>query len=635
MTNSEPPAEVGKEVSETKPDFLDGNGSTVDENSHPSGELSEFPHANLPDGYVGTTVCASCHPQRHESYLGTHHSRSLSQIDQAMEHTLDGVIEHRASWRRYEVVKKGDEIVHRESKRFGDGQDQLVKVNEFPVEYVMGSGAFAQGYLLRDGEYLLQSPVTWYAKLDDIGMAPGYDEASQRGFSRMIDDECLFCHAGLATANNDNPHQPEIHELAIGCERCHGPGQEHVAIYQSAGGQAVDGSLMSAGSVKNSKIVNPTTLGRVQLESVCAQCHLQAKTVVQAPGKTIWDFRPGEDLAKTQLYYKTEPAGDFDKVFVGHFDQMWKSPCYVQSETLTCVTCHDSHRDSPIDDPVAYRRDQCNQCHQDHGCSVEVATRQTENQNNCVSCHMPTLGSEVPHTSTTSHLIAVYEDRVPQRIEFDEAPFRRIQTQTTLKQAELARSDRLARIYAAIDHKLESDDLLDRWNEPEAIESLIDGGEGDAEVYSLLARLEHLRADRLASTNVASQTIQELQERSLQFASKAIELEKRPVRSREAAVELLGTGLMEAGQAPAAVRFLGELTQVRRVASDHYNLALALARLGRVADAEKLFREAIRVDGSYAPAYRSLSVLYRSVDPVVSKRAAEMAERLMAMPSEN
>ena len=61
----------------------------------------------------------------------------------------------------------------------------------------MGSGAFAEGYLLGDGDYLLQSPVTWYAGSGQFGMAPNYDTKHQLGFSRMIHDECLFCHAGL------------------------------------------------------------------------------------------------------------------------------------------------------------------------------------------------------------------------------------------------------------------------------------------------------------------------------------------------------------------------------------------------------------------------------------------------------
>ncbi|MCC9604138.1 hypothetical protein LOC67_26595 [Stieleria sp. JC731] len=555
-------------------------------------------------------------------------------VDPEHDASVGCTIEHHPSWRRYEVQKSKGDLVHREFKRFSDSPNDIAQVNELPVKYVMGSGAFANGYLLNEGDYLLQSPVTWYAKRDDFAMAPGYDKSNQVGLSRMIDDECLFCHAGLVSRREDNPRKPEIHELAIGCERCHGPGQAHTDLYQA----------IAAGDKKqrdgiDSKIVNPTSLDRLHLESVCAQCHLQGDVVVHAADRSIWDFRPGEDISETRLHYKNKPPGDFEKVFTGHFDQLWQSRCYTETETLTCVTCHDSHHETPIDDLVQYRREQCSECHQEsteQSCPIEVDDRISENSNNCVACHMPSIDSEVPHSSTTSHLIAVYRDGKPEDIDLEENRLRRLQPKTTLTQSELNRRDQLARLYNAVDQtQLGNDDPLSKIDvnelKPESFEAILFGDNRDAETYSLIARIAQLKRERVAG-NSSQQA--ELGKIALQNARRAIELEKRPVRSREAAVELLGTALMESGQPQAAVNYLIELSKVRRVASDAYNLALALAKSGRVSDAESLFREAIRIDGSYAPAYRSLAVLYRSINPELANRAGLMSQRLSTLPNE-
>ena len=161
---------------------------------------------------------------------------------------------------------------------------------EYPIEYVIGSGKFAKGFLISAGHFLLQSPVTWYAKTQSYGMSPAYDSASNAGFGRVVSDECLFCHSGMVSRVGENPNFFTIDELAIGCERCHGPGQQHVEHFEAlAGGSSID-------EVKpfQDSIIHPGKLNRLQSESLCGQCHCQGEASVSVAGKQDWDFRPGK-----------------------------------------------------------------------------------------------------------------------------------------------------------------------------------------------------------------------------------------------------------------------------------------------------------------------------------------------------
>ncbi len=625
-----PPEAAATRDRSVQPDRRTGSSGKPELNSR---EVAQSSDDSMPSGYVGTATCATCHDERHASFLHTHHSRSLRLIDPDSDQSNGCTIEHQKSWRRYEVVKKEGRLFHREYKRFGSDPSDTVPVNELPARYVMGSGAFANGYLLADGDYLMQSPVTWYANQNSFAMAPGYDKPDQLGMTRMIDDECLFCHAGLVSRKESNPRKSMIHELAIGCERCHGPGLEHTKLYRS-----ITASLTQATAIEDTKIVNPSDLDRLELESICAQCHLQGEVVVHAARRNIWDFRPGEDLAATRLHYQTQAAGDFNKVFTGHFDQLWQSECYLQSETLTCVTCHDSHPSGPSESQPEerrrqQRRDQCDQCHHERGCPVAIDEREQSNRNDCVACHMPSLESEVPHTSTTSHLIAVYRDGKPQNISVDPAGLKQIQPDTTLPKTEELRRRTIAEMYYAVDQaQLGNFDLLDQYDLDSINPGLRNDRERAGEITSLIARLADLKSQRMASDPAAVGSAVWLKRQSLEAAMRVVKMDRRPDRSREAALEILGPGMLDAGQTAGAIDALGELTRIRRVAGDHYNLALVLARARRMDDAERLLREAIQIDGSYAPAYRSLSILYRTANPPMSRQAATMADRLRMMP---
>ena len=226
----------------------------------PSSERVGSPEL-LPHGFVGSDACETCHRDRFESFQKSEHSRSLQRADEVQISTANEIA-HALSNRLFEVYEKNSQVWHKQillaahSDSDGKKPELHLDAGEYPVEFVMGSGHFAQAFLLRDQGFLLQSPLAFYTAPQAYEMSPGYDDVHHLGMTRVIDDDCLFCHVGSLKKNSD-PFRPIIHELSIGCERCHGPGSTHVAHYQAQKPNDAPVELV------DDSIKNPMNLSRI------------------------------------------------------------------------------------------------------------------------------------------------------------------------------------------------------------------------------------------------------------------------------------------------------------------------------------------------------------------------------------
>ena len=258
----------------------------------------------------------------------------------------------------------------------------------YHVDYVIGSGTHAHGYLINLDHHLFQSPVAYYRSRTAYGMAPGYEKSASPDFTRPVGEGCVFCHAGsfnaIAGTQNEYGEIPFPH-LSIGCNRCHGDTAAHLADPDAG------------------NIVNPEYLGTAARDSVCEQCHLIGAARVLNPGKRFSDFQAGEPLEDIFTIYRIEAPEGAEARFrvISHSEQLALSQCKIRSaEKMWCGTCHDPHNEPT--DPVAYYRAKCLQCH----AGTAFPAVHPAKTSNCIGCHMPRRDAQDGgHTAFTDHRI--------------------------------------------------------------------------------------------------------------------------------------------------------------------------------------------------------------------------------------
>ncbi len=350
------------------------------------------------EGYVGSRACAPCHEEicqayaEHPMFLST---RPLEELE--LVESFDPEVTSVSAWgRRYRVVRSGEHWTHSEALEDGDGQTLYQQTEE--VAFGVGAGLKGRSYLIwRDG-WLYQSPLTWYSEKGQWGLSPGYDHPANSRFDRMVNDSCLFCHTAnplYTSRTNRRLQEPPFAEVGIGCERCHGPGQEHIELMEKAEREGID--------VDDYRIVQPDSLPPAQRDSVCFQCHLEGKARILRKGRELFDFRPGQDLEEVWTVFVGE---DEEALFTGQPEQMRSSVCYRRSEgRMGCTSCHDPHRKPLAQERVSFYRERCLACHQEQGCSEAADVREAQD-NSCIACHMPRLPTEdVAHATVSDHRI--------------------------------------------------------------------------------------------------------------------------------------------------------------------------------------------------------------------------------------
>jgi hypothetical protein len=352
--------------------------------------------------YLGDTACVGCHKEVSHSFHQHSMGRSIVPVRELVDKQHLDAAHHNPfktpTGREYVIERKGDQVIHKEI--FRDAAGKVLAETEVPIEYVIGSGAHAHSYLFRRGEHVFQSPITWFSQKQRWDLSPGY-ERLEDVFSRPARGECLFCHTHQASeipGSMGKYSQPVFPQgTAIGCERCHGPGEIHARERQQ--NLPVEGEI-------DYTIVNSRHLELPLREAVCQQCHLEGSWRVLRRGREAFDFRPGLPLHPFYSTFVFKPGVGETSTFVGHFEQMHQSKCYTKSQgRMDCVTCHDPHVPVAQVKPDFYRNT-CINCHQDRGCSVPEFERRAKNLDNCVACHMPKEPTlEVRHTAITNHAI--------------------------------------------------------------------------------------------------------------------------------------------------------------------------------------------------------------------------------------
>lgn len=356
-----------------------------------------FRNASKMVEYIGSRECMECHRDEHESYLKTTHSRSFAEVDVSRE-PPDGEFFHELSGRHYRIYRDAETLRLREFIQDSNGRE-VVLVDHI-ARFALGSGNYGRMYLVKMDDFLIEAPVQWYPRLSSWGMSAGYEkEPAQQGFGREIGSGCLDCHVGRVETIDGAFMRLNVTEMAIGCERCHGPGALHVKERKAM--------LPIRGSIDNS-IVNPRHLSRERQEDVCSQCHLSGSANVDVRGRSKADFRPGMRMSDFNVCYRIDRPESAMAVS-GQIEHMRLSRCYLESKTMTCATCHNPHSLPDESEKIEYYRNKCLTCHHTEACGLPVEARnEREVKDNCIACHMPRGPTDIPHFSFTHHRVGIH-----------------------------------------------------------------------------------------------------------------------------------------------------------------------------------------------------------------------------------
>ncbi|HLK66981.1 MAG TPA: HEAT repeat domain-containing protein [Bryobacteraceae bacterium] len=335
-------------------------------------------------GYVGAAACARCHVEQEHRWSQSRHSKM---VQPATASSVKG------DFTRGQIKLRGGNYRLRErngvyyiSEAYLTGTEQ-----EHRVDYTLGNRRI-QHYLttLPSGRIIVLPPSwdvlrkAWFHNFD-IGDP---DETSEV-MVQVWNKNCYSCHVSQEEKNFDaatNQYKTAWLDFGTNCERCHGPGSEHVAHYSSA--------LKPPGAVRD--IVLQTRLSPARNTGVCAQCHSFRDIEIQGytAGSDYYDyFMPvleyNQPVDKDPAYWPDGRTRRFSNDALG----LWQSECYLQGG-VTCVSCHVTAHETEIEKNPQLRPDAnalCARCHEAIGKAVTAHSHHAVNStgSSCVECHMP------------------------------------------------------------------------------------------------------------------------------------------------------------------------------------------------------------------------------------------------------
>jgi len=346
--------------------------------------------------YVGDAACVSCHKKQGLSYLHTSHYLTsqapnkesvLGSFEEGSNVlSIIGPTTTVGPFLYFKMGAKDGRYYETAVTGWGD----QVQTRTEPIDVVTGSGVRGATYLYWQGNQLYELPVSYWTDGRQWINSPGYEDGSV-DFSRPVNPGCLECHATyirpLSQDPGTNRYDRDSLVPGISCERCHGPGAEHVAR-QKAG---------SASASTGQTILNPAKFSRDRQVDMCALCHNGIQREAIAPA---FSYMPGKRLSDYFRLLQTDLAEHPD-VHGNQVGLLKRSRCYLSSPNMTCSTCHDVHAKER---PAASYSAKCLTCHQWQSCGLSK-TMGHSIANNCIDCHMPVEPTRVIVSETADHVV--------------------------------------------------------------------------------------------------------------------------------------------------------------------------------------------------------------------------------------
>jgi hypothetical protein len=352
------------------------------------------------DNYVGDSACGSCHRERVDRFQQTAHYLTSRLPDK------NSILGNFAPGANAPTTSNPELTFRMEEKAGSFFQTAVQGIPPYTTDrterfgLVIGSGGKGQTYLFWKGDQLFQLPVSYWSELGWVN-SPGYRDGVAN-FDRPIMPRCLECHATYFEPLPPPPNRYSKTGFVVGitCEKCHGPGRQHVQRESSK----PPGSSDSA-------ILNPAKFSRDRQIDLCAWCHAGHGVALSKP----FTYLPGEPLDKYLELPRSDPNAQVD-VHGSQVELLEKSRCFQQS-AMTCLTCHDVH--TTQHDLSSFSR-RCLSCHKPETAMFPKLNHQVAS--NCIDCHMPRQETNLivfdwngkkARPQVRSHWIKIYSATAP------------------------------------------------------------------------------------------------------------------------------------------------------------------------------------------------------------------------------
>lgn len=359
--------------------------------------------------FAGSESCIPCHEDIYKSHISTAHYNTSSPGDAS--HILGSFT---SGENTVNLAGSLLSMTQEEGSSYQTAKTYHGQVFEkSKIDITIGSGVKGQSYLTFEEDSLYQIQASYLTLTDSWINSPGYPNYS---FKRPVMDNCIKCHVTFAKnkkfSGDSNVYDKNSFIYGVDCERCHGPSQDHV-----------DFRIGNLKELDFDPIVQAETLNRQQQMDACAQCHagLRNNQIAENP----FSFLIGDNLEEhSKNYNSSRPNTELD-VHGNQYGLLISSPCYKESAEMSCVTCHDPHKNQRNNSQ--HFNAKCISCHnQPDILHTANSESNINNYTDCIACHMPEFPSSVMKVRSTkdgleksvnvrTHLIGVYIDSVLQQ----------------------------------------------------------------------------------------------------------------------------------------------------------------------------------------------------------------------------